>query len=194
MTNIFSDENKVKGNWWKREKVGDKISGTFIGKRQVVNQLSGKDQFIYEVKTEDAQYWNIGGTPGIDIQMRHIKPGQIVGFEFTEERKNPKPGMNATKVVQVYAKEGLVDPNYVAEMEEARIAELRAGVASTATAPAAPEAPVETVDEKIRKIMEMAGTKWSLTDPTQIKTKVMEATNMAFIESNLDKILAELSK
>lgn len=193
MANIFSDDNKVKGNWWKQETVGDKIQGTYIGKRQIVNQLSGKDQWIYEIKDENGEYWNVGGKPGIDVQMRHVKPGQIVGFEYTEERPNPKPGMNATKVVQVYANEKVVDQNYVAEEEEARLAELRGegeGEGEGESKPAKPaQASGETTDQKIAKIMEIAKTKWSLTDPAQVKQKVMEETNLAFIESNLDKIV-----
>lgn len=190
---IFSDENKVKGNWWKCETVGDKISGTYIGKRQVVNQLSGQDQWIYEIKDERGEYWNIGGKPGIDVQMRHVKPGQIVGFEFKEERQSTKPGMNAAKIVQVYANETIVDTNYVAAEEEARIAALRDG--SAVSEPAGPATPAEAVvstDEKIRQIMEIAKGKWALEDPNAVKQKVMEVTNLAFIESNLDKIIAAI--
>lgn len=190
MANIFSDDNKVKGNWWKQETIGDKLQGTYIGKRQIVNQLSGQDQWIYEIKDENGDYWNVGGKPGIDVQMRHVKPGQIIGFEYVEERPNPKPGMNATKVVQVYANEKIVDENYVAEEEEARQKELRGeGGDNTSKPQGKPAASGPSTDEKIAKIMELSKEKWGLTDPAQVKEKVMNETGLAFIESNLDKIV-----
>jgi len=189
MTNIFDDSNKLKGNWWKYDTIGEKIQGTYIGKRQIVNQLSGQDQWIYEIKDDKKEYWNIGGKPGIDVQMRHVKPGQIIGFEFTEERPNPKPGMNATKVVQVYANEDIVDENFVEEEETARQEELSGNAKPAEAATATPAAGKKTTDEKIAEIMEIAKTKWSLTDPNVVKEKVMNETGLAFIESNLDKIV-----
>jgi len=182
MSSIFDDSNKVKGNWWKQERVGDKISGTYLGKRQVTNSLKGIDQWIYEIRTEEGEIWNIGGKPGIDIQMRHVKPGQIIGFEFIEERPNPKPGMNATKVVQVYANAEIVDEKF-----------LQGAEAETYHEDAAPARGL-TVDQKIEKITKVAREKFNLTDPVLIKDKVMEVTNLAFIESNLDKILEALLK
>jgi hypothetical protein len=116
--NIFSEDNKVKGNWVKFDKVGDTFQGTFISKRTVVNQLSGSDQIIYEFKTEDGEYWNVGGKPGIDVQMKHVKPGQIVGFKFVEERKSQKPAMSPAKIIQVYADEKIVDEGWLLEQAE----------------------------------------------------------------------------
>lgn len=190
MANIFADDNKVKGNWWKYTTIGDKIQGTYIGKRQIVNQLSGQEQWIYEIRDDNKAYWNIGGKPGIDMQMKHINPGQIIGFEFVEERPNPKPGMNDTKVVQVYANDDVIDETFSAEEEAQKQADMAANAtpATTVTATATTEAVVST-DDKIASIMEIAKVKWSLTDATQVKQKVMEETNMAFIESNLDKII-----
>ena len=193
MTNIFSDDNKMKGNWVKFDTVGDKFQGTLVGTREVVNQLSGKDQIIYELRDANKEYWNVGGKPGIDMQMRHVKIGQIVGFEFVEERANKKPGMNATKIIQVYAKPGVVDEEFL--QEEADAAALAGNAPggepnrNIGATPAATTTAEPTVDEKIAQIMEIAKTKWSLDAPEAVKTKVMEVTNLPFIEANLDKIL-----
>ena len=115
---IFNEKNKVTGNWMKFEKVGDRIKGTLVSTRNVINSLSGNNQTIYELLTEDGEYWNIGGKPGIDAQMKRVKLGQIVGFEFVEERKSTRPGYNATKIIQVYANPNVVNEEWLKEQNE----------------------------------------------------------------------------
>jgi len=119
MTSIFDNpDNKVKSEWWSKKNVGDKIEGTLINKRVQLNQLSGKDQNIYELKLTNGEFWNVGGSIAIDAQMRQVRLGQIVGFEYIEERPNKKPGMNPTKVIQVWADPKLVDEAWIGEQEE----------------------------------------------------------------------------
>lgn len=119
---IFDEENKVTSQFWAYKKIGDKIKGTYISKRTQLNQLSGKDQIIYEIMTDDYDFWNIGGKPGIDMQMKRVKFGQIIGFEFTEERKSKTPGLHPTKVVQVFARPDIVNEEWLKEQEEAKAA------------------------------------------------------------------------
>lgn len=114
---IFNDANKVKGNWFQKTAIGDKISGTFIGKRSQMNSLSGKDQLIYELITPEGEIWSVGGNAGIDQQMRYVKLGQIIGFEYTEDRPSKVAGHNPTKVVQVYADPKVVNQEWLAEQE-----------------------------------------------------------------------------
>jgi len=119
MNSIFDNpNNKVKSSWWQKNSVGDKIEGTLINKRTQLNQLSGKDQNIYELKLPNGEYWNVGGSIAIDAQMRQVRLGQIVGFEYIEERPSKKPGMSPTKVVQVWADTKLVDEEWIGEQEE----------------------------------------------------------------------------
>jgi len=59
---------------------------------------------------------------------------------------------------------------------------------STTTANATPA----TVDDKIVMIMGLAKRAWQIEDPEAVKTKVMEYTNLPFIETNLDKIIEKL--
>ena len=100
---LFSEKNEVPSNWMAWNEIGDKIQGTLVSKRVVYNQLQEKDQTVYEILTADGEYWNVGGKPAIDAQMRNVKQGQIVGFKFVETRESKKKGFNPTKVIKVYA-------------------------------------------------------------------------------------------
>ena len=189
MTSIFDPNNKVKGNWMAWKTVGDKIEGTLINKRVVMNQLQGKEQIVYELKLANGEIWNVGGKPGIDVQMRYIKLGQLVGFEFVQEKPASKPGMNATKIVQVYANPSAVDKDWLAQQEDesASVGGEPVTYTDATTVPNTPE-------EMLKKINNIAVEKLGVTNAESVKNKVMEATNLAFIESNLAQILATLEE
>jgi len=197
MTSIFNDDNKVSGNWWKQEKPGDEIEGTYVGKREVMNQLRGENQLIYELKTKDGEFWNVGGKPAVDSQMRHIKVGQIIGFKFIEERPSKKPGMNAAKIIQVFANPSVVDEEWLKQQEEQSLnAEAVDGeidvskidMAGDTSNNAETPNPLERHDE----IVALAKEKLGVADVTKVKEKVMEVTGLAYIASNHAKILEKL--
>jgi len=186
---IFDDKNKVKNNWFKTLKVGDKIEGTLISVRTINNQLSGGEQKIYELLLEDGSYMNVGGKPGIDFQMQHVKLGQIVGFEFIRETPPKKAGLSPTKIIQVYADKNTVNEKWLAEYETAQALvngatdgeEENAGVAVNFE---------ETSTEKT--IMELAIQKIAGSDDQNYRVKVMETTGLAYIESNYETIVEKL--
>lgn len=203
---VINDNNAVKGNWWKPKEIGDQIEGTLIGKRTVPNSLTGGEQFVYDIRVKDnvvsegkslpgnGEVWAVFGKALIDAQMRYINLGQIIGFKFTEKIPAKRPGMNDTHKIQVYADANMVDEEWLqsAEAQEAQNAQ------GEASAPAqngeAPKAAPLTVEQKIEKISAIAKEKWGIEDPNATKTKVMEETNLAFVEANLDKILEAISK
>jgi hypothetical protein len=215
---IFDKKNKVKGNWTKFLKIGDKIEGTLVSKKSVPNQLSGKDQTVYELKVpvkaevvmdgqkidiKNEEYWNVGGKVGIDMQMKRVKIGQIVGFEFIEERKAKRPGLNPTKIIQVYADPSTVDKEWIQEQEEINAVEEKEEDHSYP-----PEAPFEVTtrpktgstfsplsnDELLEQIGALAVEKLGAVTPSDVKIKSMEATNLAFIDANLADILKALQE
>jgi hypothetical protein len=188
MTSIFDPSNKVKGNWMAWKNVGDKIEGTLINKRVVNNQLQGKEQIVYELKLANGEIWNVGGKPGIDVQMRYIKLGQVVGFEFVQEKAPSKPGLNATKIIQVYANSSVVDKDWLAQQEDETAASGDEPVTYTESALAS------TPEDILKRINNIAVEKLGATNAESVKNKVMEATNLAFIESNLPQILATLEE
>lgn len=210
MVDIIKDENKVKSNWVKFSKVGDTIQGTLVGIRKVLNQLSGQEQTIYEIKTEANEYWNVGSKAAIDTQMRHVKLGDIVAFKFIDEREPTKAGMNPAKIIQIYHDPKIVDEEWLKEQEEVIMAPSNTNIqaqdtTNSATPTTDPSGGVDvnavpfvkegtSNDEKVAKINELAKTKLKVTDEAQIKDKVMEITGMAFLEPNYDKIIEILNK
>lgn len=227
MTSIFDNEkNKIKSKWWQKNKIGDKIEGTLVDKRIQQNQLSGKDQSIYELKLSNGEYWNVGGSIAIDAQMRQVKLGQIVGFEFIEERPSKKSGLNPTKVIQVWADPKIVDEEWIRERETmstqdnminnntqnennpvdnvsfvndiADTTDMEEKIEQPQVQPTLDTSPSPTTKlttpEYISKISTLVQEKFGLTDPNEIKTKVMEETQLPFVESNLPDILKKLEE
>jgi hypothetical protein len=206
-TSVFDDTNKVKGNWAKWNAVGDQIAGTFVSKRQVMNQASGLMQWVYELKLEDGSYWNVGGKMAIDTQMRYVKPGQIVGFKFIESRPAKVAGKSPTKIIQVYANPTLVDTAWLQEQEdiaqqavpettdEHDINNIPGFESQPKVDPATLVAAEVTPDsEKLSLINELAKSKLGVTKASEVKLKVMESTGMAFVAANFDAIIKVLAE
>lgn len=199
---IFDEANKVKGNWMKWEKVGDSIEGTLISIRKVHNALYDKDQTVYELKKEDGEVWNVGSKPAIDTQMKYVKLGQIVGFQFVEQKKPARPGVSGAKIIQVFANPKIVDEQWLKEQEDVA-AVTKAEATEETTLPFDSEESEDdkfnrelnstlTKEEKLERITELASKKLGATSPDEVKLKAMEATGVAFIDSNLDDILLSL--
>lgn len=201
---IFDKDNKVTSVYWKYPNVGDKIEGTYIDRRVGTNRLKpGEEQIVYTLKTPEGIITDVYGKAGIDAQMKNVKLGQIIGFEFTEEKPPSQPGHSATKIVQVYANEKIVDEDWVkgintnADASSSATPEPTAQPAPTPAAPAAttaPATPSATADleETIKEINNLAIAKLGAVTPEEVKTKAMEATGLAFIEGNLPQILDAL--
>ncbi len=186
---IFDDKNKVKNNWFKALKVGDKIEGTLVSVKTINNQLSGGEQKIYELLLEDGTYMNVGGKPGIDFQMQHVRLGQIVGFEFVKETPPKKPGLSPTKIIQVYADKNTVNEKWLAEYETAQ-ALVRGTVDGEEENTGVVVNFEETSTEKA--IMALAKQKIAGSDDQNYRIKVMETTGLAYIESNYETIIEKL--
>lgn len=126
---------KVESNFMKWGKEGDHVFGTFIGVRQIPNQLKdGELQNIYEIKSDGGEYHNIvdqkvdddattveegeifivSGKAGLDSKMRNIKLGTKVKFEFTETKPSKKKGFHPAKIIEVYTN-GDVDEDWLKE-------------------------------------------------------------------------------
>lgn len=198
---IFDDSNKVKGNWFKTDVVGNKLEGTLVGKSVRPNRLKkGEDQNVYEILTAEGEIWNVGGKPGIDAQMKHIKIGQIVGFEFVREEPAKVAGYDPTKIVQVYANPKIVNEKWLKEREaeESRTSgEMPEPSFSTPEATATPKPAVEVpmpLEDMIKEINNLAIQKLGANTPEEVKEKVMEHTGIAFIQANVPHILEALKQ
>lgn len=197
---IFDEKNKVQGKFFSFKEIGDNVQGTYVGKRETINKLTGKNQWIYELIDEEGQTVLIGGKPGIDVNMRNIREGQIVGFKFVEERENKTKGLDATKIIEVYANRDVVDEKWLKERESSS-QEITVENIPSADSVAAPSKGViedtaalfePTVKEKFEKIKKLAILKLGIKDEKEVIGKVMEATEIAFLEGNYSDIIAKL--
>jgi len=214
---IIDDKNRVKAKWMSFKKVGDKIEGTLVARRTVLNQLSGKDQIIYELKVPKdteilvdgekdvsmfEEYWNVGGKPGIDMNMKRVRLGQIVGFEFTEERPSKQPGMNPLKVVQTYADPSIVDEEWIKSQDEIsadpedKPEDVFGLDKSSEKVPFESKSTEEQVSDEnlLMEINKLAMEKLGAKNAEEVKDKAMKATKLAFIEDNLPEILKALKE
>lgn len=113
--NIF-DEAK-QGEFFKFEKVGDAVQGTYIGKTSGKSKFS--DQIIYILQDTNGKVWNIGFAVDKKVvheKMKGILFGQIVGFRFDEERPSDKG--NAAKIIRIYADSKFIDRAWLATQKE----------------------------------------------------------------------------
>ena len=111
MTNskdLFSDENKkTAGNFFKFEKIGDKVSGYFVSSR--LNEKPGySPQIIYRLETEDGETINVPVKQFIADKVGAVKVGQLIGFKFVEEIDTGKP--NKAKSIDVFISEKIKEP------------------------------------------------------------------------------------
>ena len=211
---IIQDGKEVKGDYWKAKVIGDQIEGTLVGKRTAPDRYKpGTDQTVYDIKVNAEPIISVGetiegregnifavfGKPGIDAQMRYIRLGQIIGFKFTEKVPSKDTAMNDTHKIQVYADKDVVDTEWLTSQEEVVVGDASGGatetpaeVAQATPAPAAPAAPAaapaQTTDQILAEIAKLSEEKFGTKTPEEMKEKVMEVTQLAFIEGNLGKI------
>jgi hypothetical protein len=202
MSYKFTDADSVKGNWFKFTNVGDNIQGTYINKRSVISPINGNDQNVYELKLENGEIWNVGSKPAIDEKMRNIKFGQIIEFKLIEIRPSKKAGLNAAKIIQVFANSNVVDKEWLLEQESlGQLAPVGEDEIKVTPLPASGDPVADAIDaisdaptakDIEAQIISLGASKFNLTDANEIKTEIMTKTGLAFIEGNYPKILEAL--
>lgn len=109
-------EQIASARWFKFEKVGDSVQGTFISVSRQTSQL-GQDQFIYVLK-DGANTYNVArniSDKRVRRVMDYAKLGQIVRFVLTDIIPNKVKGFNAIKAVDVYTQPSLIDKVWLTE-------------------------------------------------------------------------------
>ena len=109
----WGDAKEVQSNWFKFEKVNDRIKGTLLGKKLQPGQDAYPDQWVYQLKREDGNVWNVGisvGKVGTIERMNNVKIGEIVGILFEKQGEPSKKGYAPAKMLKVFSFG--MDPNY----------------------------------------------------------------------------------
>jgi hypothetical protein len=104
---IFNPENKPESNWFKMEKVGDKVSGVLVETPRVKKDTSGDfgDQRVFVMQQADGSTLNYGVRMDKDYiisRTNRLRQGDKVGFEFVKEIPAAKRGYKPAKSIEVY--------------------------------------------------------------------------------------------
>jgi hypothetical protein len=212
--NIFDAVEDKPRNFFKFEKVGDQVQGTYVGRND--NSVDGYNnpQTLVELLQKDGTVYTVSvrhNKVGILKELDSIMLGQIIGFSFTGTKENP--GRSATKYIRIIHDAKFVNQDWI-NKQKLKQANMAAPVpTATTTAPAsieqigelnvddifpsaekAPVAPITPMSDsdKIREIANLAKAKLGAVSAEDVKTKTVEKTGLEFSPLNLDIILEKL--
>lgn len=192
---IFDEKNKVTGAFFQFKAINDQVGGTLVDRRQVPDKMNpGKQQWIYELKGPNGEIILIGGKTGIDMQMKNIRLGQVIGMKYLRDKPNINPSLRAAKIIQVYADPNVVDEEWLKdrEMDEANAGEAPEALPENGGPVAEALELFDSPAEKLEKIYTLAEIKLGIKETAAAEKAIMEKTGLPFLESNFDEILTKL--
>lgn len=206
MVHQFTDENDLtRSNFFSFKEIGDKIQGTYIRKSQGIDGYKN-EQIVYDLKIETGEVFNVGFRLTKEVihnTMNKVRLGQIVEFRFVSEKEPKRASDNPTKIIKIFADPKIIDKEWIeqqASMKEDITSDAAwqtsAEKENTEIEKAVGEEPPfdipGTIEEKKTFITELAKDKLKVTDDAQVMARVMEATGLAYIDSNIDNIIKKL--
>ena len=199
-TNIFDRvPQQEKREYFKFTTVGDSVQGTYISRDDNSVDGYGNAQTLVGLKQKDGKVITVSvrhNKVGLLKILDSAKLGEVMGFKFDGTKENP--GKQPTKFIRLVHDAKIVDTDWLNSRGTAQAA-VNTVVPPVVSAPVsvAPtsmlkETPVNADEEKTKKIIMFAKSKWGATDEASIKQMVMEKTGLAFIKINLDLIVSRL--
>lgn len=104
---LFDEKNIPASNWFKFEKVGDKVSGVVDEIFTKAGSDGFKDQKVFALKQEDGSVINVGVSIDktfIIQRTNKVRAGDILGFEFQKEIPAQTKGHHPAKSIIPYIK------------------------------------------------------------------------------------------
>lgn len=104
---FFNDSNIPESNWFKFEKVGDRIKGEVLEIYETEDKGNFPGQRVFVLKKDDGEVINVGLKRTSDYLMtrtKNVKLGDIFGAEFKAEIPAKVKGNNPAKSIEVYVK------------------------------------------------------------------------------------------
>lgn len=216
---IFSQGEVMSGSFFKFENLGDETQGTYIAVKEGPGYMGVGTQLQYWIKSKDGIQIIGGKPSidrqmadirlGQIVGFRYVKdiPSKKGGKDFHQIDVYARPDIRDEEWLRTHRGDGLLDavPEKTAigideadleeglSEEESFPTEAEAKKAFDFSAPKAPsEEPFLTESEKqaiLGEIAAIARLKLGALNPEEVKDKVMNATNLAFVENNLGKIV-----
>lgn len=218
MVDIFNEtKEKSQPTWAKFVNAGDSYQGTYVGKIEGVKDSYGNEQIVYQLLQDDDSIINVGfglNKKVLNQDMQTVKFGQIIGFRYkgTVEIKDRRTGkMINVKDFDMRQDPKIVNQKWLEENKNDMPKVTRAENTPTQSAgdldkfvddlngksddndvPFSSESSL-TNEDKLKAIGKLADEKLANYEGST-KERVMEATGIAFIPLNYDKILEALAK
>tara|TARA_R110000868_G_scaffold114344_2_gene306428 strand:- start:8914 stop:9303 length:390 start_codon:yes stop_codon:yes gene_type:complete len=107
LADLFTDENKPESNWFKFEKVGDKVAGEVVETYEQAGSGNFPGQRVFCLKQADGNVVNVGLKQTSNYLMtrtKNVKLGDILGVEFKAEIPAKVKGNHPAKSIEVYVK------------------------------------------------------------------------------------------
>lgn len=104
---LFAEENIPASNWFKFEKVGDKIAGEVVEIYETEDKAQFPGQRVFVLKKADGDTVNVGLKRNSDYLMqrsKNVKVGDILGVEFKAEIPPKVKGNHPAKSIEIYIK------------------------------------------------------------------------------------------
>ncbi len=109
---LFNEDNKPESNWFKFEKIGDRVGGVVVE----MFDKPAKDQFpeqrCFALKQKDGSIINVGLKKTSEYLMgrtNQVRPGDTLGVEFKAEIPSKIKGNRPAKSLEVFVIKG-ADP------------------------------------------------------------------------------------
>jgi hypothetical protein len=102
---IINEDNVPKSNWFKFEKVGDKVVGIFVEKYHKAGVGDLQDQIVYVLETPDGETVNVGikaKNDFVNLRLNKARAGDKMGFLFEKEIPPTAKGKQPAKSIKPY--------------------------------------------------------------------------------------------
>lgn len=204
----YDDLPEVEGEIINWDEVGQMVCGTYVGKSRPINTKYGVNH-LYEIKNDEGEIVKFWGRKIIDDKMKFFKFGTKIKVHFV--KAHPSKMGNDWKEIKVYGNQKIVDEEWLKEQSEMSEASneypeeeiASEAVSETASKPQAESEPEEKAgeepfntkaekEEMLTVIIKLAEMKLGAKTAEEAKEKVMESSNLAFIDVNLLKIIEHL--
>lgn len=107
MEDLFKDDNIPESNWFKFEKVGDKVAGIVVEIKDKPAQAVFGPQRVWTLKKTDGELVHVGIPLSKDYvigRANTAKLGDLLGFAFIKEIPSATKGFAPAKSIEVYVK------------------------------------------------------------------------------------------
>ncbi len=111
--NFFSDDNKPQSNWFKFEKIGDRVKGEVVDITMQPAKGAFPAQKVFALRQEDGSVLNVGISDNKKYLLDRVRGAEIgdtLGFEYKDEVKSATAGFAPAKSIEAYLKKGEVSP------------------------------------------------------------------------------------